>query len=64
MIRGKTPMAVGDLVMVREYLGIIIKIIDNARYKEGVLHFKIYIFQFGNSAWFNANAITMVSPPQ
>ena len=55
-------MEVGDLVMVRKYLGIIIKIIDNAHYKEGVLHFKVYTFQFNSSAWFNANAITMVYP--
>ncbi len=56
-------MKVGDLVKVKcENIGIIIKILKDARYKEGQVHLKVHVFKHNSSAWFNANAITVLSP--
>jgi len=56
-------MQIGDLVIVKEeYLGIVVKVIDDARYKEGILHLKVYMFEHNNAAWFNAPSLTVLSP--
>jgi len=54
---------VGDLVKVKqEDLGIIIKVLEDTRYKNGQMHLKVHLFGENNSAWFNVNALTLLSP--
>lgn len=49
--------------MVKEQnLGIIVKVIDDAHYKEGVLHLKVYVFEYNNSAWYHTPSLTLISP--
>jgi len=56
-------MKLGDLVMVKEQnLGIIVKVIDDAHYKVGVLHLKVYVFEYNNSAWYHTPSLTLISP--
>jgi hypothetical protein len=62
MIRRITSVRIGDLVTVKhEHVGVIIKIIDDARYNDGQLHLKVHVFEYNNSAWFNANSLTVLS---
>jgi hypothetical protein len=62
MIRRMTPVRIGDLVTVKhEHVGVIIKIIDDARYNDGQLHLKVHVFEYNNSAWFNVSSLTVLS---
>ena len=56
-------MKVGDLVIVEgTRLGIIVKVIDDARFKEGVLHLKVHFFENNKTAWHQAFSLKVLSP--
>jgi len=53
---------IGDLVMAKSnQIGIVVKIIDDARFKEGVLHLKVHFFENNTTSWFNAPSLTLLS---
>tara|TARA_A100001201_G_C3947749_1_gene158649 strand:- start:124 stop:300 length:177 start_codon:yes stop_codon:yes gene_type:complete len=53
---------IGDLVIVENTrLGIIVKIIDDARFKEGILHLKVHFFDSNETAWHHAFALEVLS---
>ena len=41
-------------------LGVIVKVIDDYRYDNGVLNLKVHLFADNTAAWFTALALTVV----
>lgn len=55
-------MKIGDLVKTGDNrLGVIVKVIDDYRYDNGILNLKVHLFADNNVAWFSALALTVVA---
>tara|TARA_R100000406_G_C3027696_1_gene102361 strand:- start:9 stop:185 length:177 start_codon:yes stop_codon:yes gene_type:complete len=53
---------IGDLVIVENtHLGIIVKIINDARFKEGILHLKVHFIETNETAWHHAFSLKVLS---
>ena len=62
MMKGVTTVRIGDLVKTRDNrLGVIIKMIDDYRYDNGILNLKVHLFADNTVAWFSALALTVVA---
>ena len=62
MMKGVTTVRIGDLVKTRDNrLGVIIKMIDDYRYDNGILNLKVHLFADNTVAWFSALALTVVT---
>ena len=65
MMKGVTTVRIGDLVKTRDNrLGVIIKMIDDYRYDNGILNLKVHLFADNTVAWFSALALTVVAKRQ
>ena len=63
MMRGIPTVKIGDLVKTQDNrLGVIVKVIDDYRYDNGVLNLKVHLFADNSAAWFTALALTVVAP--
>ena len=65
MMRGIPTVKIGDLVKTQDNrLGVIVKVIDDYRYDNGVLNLKVHLFADNSAAWFTALALTVVASRQ
>jgi len=42
-------------------LGMIVKVIDDYRYDNGILNLKVHLFAANTTAWFSALALTVIA---
>ena len=62
MMRGAPTVKIGDLVKTGDNrLGVIIKVIDDYRYDNGVLNLKVHLLADNTAAWFSALALTVIT---
>ena len=62
MMKEAKTVKIGDLVKTGDNrLGVIVKVIDDYRYDNGVLNLKVHLFADNTAAWFTALALTVVA---
>jgi len=62
MMRGISTVKIGDLVKTQDNrLGVIVKMIDDYRYDNGILNLKVHLLADNTVAWFSALALTVVA---
>ena len=62
MMRGIPTVKIGDLVKTTDNrIGMIVKVIDDYRYDNGVLNLKVHLFADNTAAWFTALALTVIA---
>ena len=62
MMMGASTVKIGDLVKTGDNrLGVIVKVIDDYRYDNGILNLKVHLFADNSTAWFSALALTVIA---
>ena len=62
MIKGAKTVKIGDLVKTGDNrLGVIVKVIDDYRFNNGILNLKVHLLADNAVAWFSALALTVVA---
>ena len=62
MMKGAKTVKIGDLVNTGDNrLGVIVKVIDDYRFNDGVLNLKVHLLADNTVAWFSALALTVVA---